>query len=132
MTQNLTRSSIFIKARAISELIRMDLVFGAGIFVIAGKILALGDLPPLHQILLGFLTGFFVSGSANIANDYFDLKVDRINRPGRPLPSNCVSVAGIRPWLFSFPPPALQPQRSSGRRCWRRPGLCGSSRIATT
>ena len=49
--------NILAKARAISELIRLDLVFGAGTFVVAGEILGLGGVPPLHQILLGFLTG---------------------------------------------------------------------------
>jgi geranylgeranylglycerol-phosphate geranylgeranyltransferase len=87
--------NILAKARAISELVRLDLVFGAGIFVVAGEVLGLEGVPPLHQILLGFLTGFFVSGSANIANDYFDRDVDRINRPGRPLPSNRITVAEL-------------------------------------
>jgi geranylgeranylglycerol-phosphate geranylgeranyltransferase len=81
--------------------VRIDLVFGAGIFVVAGEILGLGGLPPFNKALLGFLTGFFISGSANISNDYFDRAVDRINQPKRPLPSGRISVAEL--WtLFLF------------------------------
>jgi geranylgeranylglycerol-phosphate geranylgeranyltransferase len=86
------RSGIITKIRACADLIRMDLALGAGFFCIAGEILAVGGLPPVNQVLLGFLTLFFISGSANISNDYFDRDVDRINLPARPLPSGRISV----------------------------------------
>jgi len=54
----------------------------------------------LNQALLGFLTGFFISGSANISNDYFDQDVDRINLPARPLPSGRISVSEL--WILFF------------------------------
>ena len=92
--------SILAKACAILELIRADLVFGAWIFVVAGELLGLGRMPPLSEALLGFLTGLFISGSANISNDYFDREVDRINQPGRPLPSGRVSVTEL--WTLSL------------------------------
>ena len=48
--------NILTKARAISELVRLDLVIGAGIFVVAGEIFGLGgftsrtpQLPSLHR-----------------------------------------------------------------------------------
>lgn len=68
--------------------------------MVAGEILGLGALPSLQAALLGFLVGFFTSGSANISNDYFDREVDRINQPGRPLPSGRVSVAEL--WTLSL------------------------------
>ena len=37
------------KVRAILDLVRIDLVFGAGIFVVAGEIFGLGELPPFNQ-----------------------------------------------------------------------------------
>jgi len=52
-------------------------------------------LPPLPQMVLGFLTLFFISGSANISNDYFDREVDRINLPSRPLPSGRITARGL-------------------------------------
>lgn len=80
------------KVRAVSDLVKMELPIAAGICVIAGEILALRHLPTLSEALLGFLVGFFISGSAMISNDYFDLDVDRINHPQRPLPSGRVTV----------------------------------------
>ncbi|NLT51031.1 MAG: UbiA family prenyltransferase [Ignavibacteria bacterium] len=40
-----------------------------------------------HIIFFAALSGFFVSAAGNIINDYFDLDIDRINRPERVLPS---------------------------------------------
>lgn len=93
-------SHILAKLHALLDLVRIDLVFGAGIFVVLGEILGLAGLPPMREALLGFLTGFFVSGSANISNDYFDLEVDRVNQPGRPLPSGQVTAREL--WTLSI------------------------------
>ncbi len=90
------------RVAAVAELARPDLVFGAGLFVVAGEILALGQLPAAGTALLGFLTGLFVSGSANIFNDYFDREVDRVNRPDRPLPSGRVSAAELWGLFVAF------------------------------
>jgi geranylgeranylglycerol-phosphate geranylgeranyltransferase len=92
--------SIGTKIRACADLVRMDLALGAGFFLVAGEILATGGLPPLDQVLLGFSTLFFISGSANISNDYFDRDVDRINLPSRPLPSGRISVREL--WVLFF------------------------------
>jgi geranylgeranylglycerol-phosphate geranylgeranyltransferase len=94
------RIGIVTKIRACADLIRMDLALGAGFFLVAGEILAVGGLPPANQVLLGFLTLFFISGSANISNDYFDRDVDRINLPARPLPSGRISVREL--WILFF------------------------------
>jgi len=92
--------SIGTTLRACAELIRMDLALGAGCFLVAGEILAVGGLPQKDLVLFGFFTLFFISGSANISNDYFDRGVDRINLPGRPLPSERISVTGL--WVLFF------------------------------
>jgi len=52
-------------------------------------------LPSATDAFLGFLVGFFISGSAMISNDYFDLAVDRINHPQRPLPSGRITVSEL-------------------------------------
>lgn len=84
-----------MKLRAYGELIRLDLASGAGFFVVAGQVFATGGLPPLPLAVTGFIALFFISGSANIANDYFDRDVDRINLPSRPLPSGRVSAGEV-------------------------------------
>jgi geranylgeranylglycerol-phosphate geranylgeranyltransferase len=68
-----------------------ELPFAAGICVVIGELLALGAFPPLHALGRGFICGFFLSSSALITNDYFDLEVDRINAPQRPLPAGLLT-----------------------------------------
>jgi geranylgeranylglycerol-phosphate geranylgeranyltransferase len=79
------------KTQGILQIIRPELPFAAGVCVVLGEIVALGGLPPIGEASLGFLCGFFISGSAIVLNDYFDLEVDRVNTPDRPLPAGLVS-----------------------------------------
>lgn len=83
------------KAKAISDLVRPELPLAAGICVVAGQIIGSESLPSLFSVLMGFLTGFFVSGAAMISNDYFDQEVDKVNHPERPLPSGRITIAEI-------------------------------------
>lgn len=84
-----------IKARAIFDLVKPELPLAAGICVVAGEVIASKTIPPLFVGLMGFLTGVFISGAAMILNDYFDLEVDKINHPQRPLPSGRVSTLDV-------------------------------------
>jgi len=79
------------KIKGLIKLLRPELPFAAGICVIIGEILALGYLPTFKEMILGFIWGFFLSGAAMILNDYFDIEVDKVNAPERPLPSGLVS-----------------------------------------
>lgn len=83
------------KLSGIAQLIRLDLSIAAAICVVAGEILALSGLPTLKEALVGFSCGFFISASALILNDYFDIESDKINMPNRPLPSGIVSKSEI-------------------------------------
>lgn len=61
-----------------------------GIAVIAGIFVSKPPtIYPLH-LMLGFLTGFFICAYSMITNDYYDIEVDRINQPSRPIPSGMV------------------------------------------
>lgn len=73
------------------RLFRFELPLTAGVCVILGELLALGTLPTTAEILLGFLSFFFISAAALILNDYFDLETDKINAPERPLPAGLVT-----------------------------------------
>jgi len=42
------------------------------------------------RLLLGFLTGFSLTGASMAINDYFDRFIDAINEPTRPIPSGAV------------------------------------------
>lgn len=79
------------KIKGLIKLLRPELPFAAGVSVILGEIITLGSLPSLSKLFLGFMWGFFLSGSAMILNDYFDIEVDRVNVPERPLASGLIS-----------------------------------------
>lgn len=79
------------KSRAMIQLIRPELPLAAGVCVVVGQAVALGKFPPISMMGLGFLLGFFLSSSAMVFNDYFDLEVDRINAPQRPYASGVLS-----------------------------------------
>ena len=49
-----------------------------------------GSIQPLVKLLLACFSGMLVMAGANSINDYFDLEIDRINKPKRPLPSGLV------------------------------------------
>lgn len=42
--------------------------------------------------LSGFLTGFLISAFSMVSNDIYDVEIDKINQPERPLPSALVSM----------------------------------------
>ncbi|MFH1450705.1 MAG: UbiA family prenyltransferase [archaeon] len=37
-----------------------------------------------------------ITAAGNVANDYYDIKIDKVNRPGRPLPSKRVSLKNAK------------------------------------
>jgi len=53
---------------------------GVGVLFVAGASLSL-------PVVLALAAGGFVCGGANILNDYYDVSIDRINRPEKPLPA---------------------------------------------
>jgi geranylgeranylglycerol-phosphate geranylgeranyltransferase len=76
-------------------ILRPELPLAAGLCVVIGAALGLGEFPPANIAFLAFVLGFFLSSSALIFNDYFDLEVDRINAPQRPLPSGLLSTIDV-------------------------------------
>ena len=76
-------------------LLKPELPVAAGVCVVVGQAMALGKMPEASLALLGFLIGFLISGAEMVSNDLFDLEVDRVNHPERPLPSGQVSVSEV-------------------------------------
>ncbi len=77
------------------RILRPELPLAAGMCVALGELLALGGFPRPGELGLGFLCGFFLSGAALVFNDYFDLEVDRLNAPQRPLPAGLLTPAEV-------------------------------------
>lgn len=62
-------------------------VFGTWIGMLVGG----SPIYPDIFTLLGLLAVFFIQSGGMAVNDYCDIGIDRINRPGRPLPSGRIS-----------------------------------------
>jgi len=66
-----------------------------GIF--SGSLIAMGDKGEGYSLIwtgvLAGLTGALLNAASNAINQYYDLDIDRINKPGRPLPSGRMTIA---------------------------------------
>ena len=76
------------------SLIRPPNCIMIGLGVLVGETIALGAVPPVRALILGFLTPFLLLAGTMALNDIQDLSVDSVNNPSRPLPSGKVSVRG--------------------------------------
>lgn len=83
------------KLQGLFRLFRFELPFTAGICVILGELLALGEIPTITELILGFSSVFLISAASLILNDYFDLESDRVNAPERPLPAGLVTERDV-------------------------------------
>ncbi len=55
----------------------------------------MGGFSPLWRILIAGLSASLVAGGGNVWDDIFDLRIDRVNRPSRPLPSGDIDLMGV-------------------------------------
>ncbi|MEM2843369.1 MAG: UbiA family prenyltransferase [Candidatus Bathyarchaeia archaeon] len=72
------------------KLIRPINCFMMGLAVIIGEAIASKGLLTLKPSFLGFLTAFSLTAGTMAFNDYYDLEIDLINEPNRPIPSGVV------------------------------------------
>jgi len=56
----------------------------------------LGELEQVGTLLLLVISVILANGAGNVINDVFDIDIDRVNRPDRPLPSGAISLRGAR------------------------------------
>jgi len=67
--------------------------FMAGIAVVVGCLVGAGSEINIHgiQVALAFVVCFVVTAGGNAINDFYDVKIDAINKPHRPIPSGRIS-----------------------------------------
>ena len=53
-------------------------------------------------VILASLSVFLATGAGNVINDYYDYKIDEINRPERPIPSGKVSPKNAKIYALSL------------------------------
>jgi len=46
----------------------------------------------IFNLILGVITYFFIAGSGMVINDYYDIEIDKINRPERPIPRGAITL----------------------------------------
>jgi 4-hydroxybenzoate polyprenyltransferase len=86
------------KLTAYLQLIRLPNVLTAAADSLAGWLLAGGSLAPPGRWLPIVIASMVLYASGTTLNDLFDLDVDRVERPGRPLPSGRVPITTAA-WL---------------------------------
>lgn len=90
------------KLRALLELLRPFNAFIAFLSIVVAATIAGGQISGAVLILLASLAGGLIAGGGNAINDVFDLEIDRINKPQRPLPRGAVTKHEARlVWLVS-------------------------------
>jgi geranylgeranylglycerol-phosphate geranylgeranyltransferase len=61
----------------------------SGLTAILAYLIATGTV--VSGVLLLFLVVLCITGAGNAINDYYDAEIDRINRPGRPIPVGAIT-----------------------------------------
>jgi len=136
--------------RGLLDLIRPVNCAMIGFAVIVGAFVSKPSPIPWLQLVLGFFTGFFVCAYSMSVNDVYDLEVDRVNRPDRPIPSGRISVrqastlsltmlvVGLACALISFVPLAVVMAVAYAFLSWlynakaKRTGLPGNLIVASS
>jgi geranylgeranylglycerol-phosphate geranylgeranyltransferase len=56
----------------------------------------------VFNIILGVLTYFFIAGSGMVINDIYDIEIDKINRPERPIPRGSITLKQAKYLFFGY------------------------------
>lgn len=81
-----------MEVRAGLDLIRPVNCAMIGFAVVVGAFVSRPPNVSALSLALGFLTGFFICAYSMAVNDIYDVEVDKVNRPERPLPSGRVTA----------------------------------------
>lgn len=88
--------------RSFVELLRVRNCIIASMGVLTSSFFVyLGGDPVVNtKIIMAVIATFLITGGGNIINDYFDIEIDKINKPKRPIPSGRVSRSDA--FMFSM------------------------------
>src|SRR5712691_10339044 len=73
-------------------LIRPPNTIMIGLGVVIGEAISQGKLPGLPEAVFGYLTASLMMAGTMVANDVYDVEIDKVNSPQRPLPSGTVKT----------------------------------------
>ncbi len=79
--------------KTLSDLLRVRNCLMAFFGVLIGATLAYSNVAfmPNLEIIAAGIAAFLIMGAGNAMNDFFDVEIDRINKPHRPIPSGRIS-----------------------------------------
>ena len=81
-----------VKFKAILKVTRpVNVIITLISVIVAAAICQKGNFPELY-VLLAAISAALTAASGNIINDIFDIEIDKINRPMRPLPSGKITI----------------------------------------
>jgi len=72
----------------------------AGLAAIVAYLIATGTIIPETLLLFAVVT--LITAAGNVINDYFDVEIDQVNRPDRPIPSGQVSLPAARAYATTL------------------------------
>lgn len=72
------------------RIIRLNVCFLAVLGMIIGAVLS--SVQILSLFIFAAIAVFLICAGGNVINDYFDIKIDKLNKPNRPLPSGEISL----------------------------------------
>lgn len=78
-----------MRIKSLPRLLRIHNSFMGSLSVITSAWLFTHDL---FTIINGMLAYIFLASAGNVINDIYDIEIDKINRPDRPLPSGAISL----------------------------------------
>jgi len=88
-----------MKAYPLLELIRPVNCAITGVAVLIGAFVNIGYTNvQIWPLAFAFLAAALVAGGGNAINDYVDQKIDKVNRPGRPIPSGKIKAGRALEW----------------------------------
>ena len=91
-TLNVSSRAMSARLSAYLTLIRPPNTIMIGLGVVIGEAIGLGKLPGPREAVFGFLTASLMMAGTMVANDVYDVEIDRVNSPQRPLPSGTVKT----------------------------------------
>ena len=80
------------RLNAYLTLIRPPNTLMIGLAVVIGEAIGLGKLPGIVEAIFGFLTASLMMAGTMVANDVYDVEIDKVNSPQRPLASGTVKT----------------------------------------
>lgn len=80
-----------VLVKGLAKLIRLGTVASAIVLTALSGYVAAGGHPDWYRLLLAAFSVGTLLGMADAINDIFDVEIDRVNKPWRPLPSGAVS-----------------------------------------